>query len=120
MRARVARHTERFDEVVAFYRDRIGLRQTGAFRDHDGYDGAFLEIAGANAELEFTTGGAHPAPMPHPESVLVLYVDTKADLHRIAERIGQPPVVPANPYWQKNATAFADPDGFQVLLVAPG
>ena len=46
MQLRVARHTERLDEVVAFYRDGIGLREVGGFRDHDGYDGVFLELPG--------------------------------------------------------------------------
>jgi hypothetical protein len=36
---RVARHTERLDEIVAFYRDGLGLEEIGGFRDHDGYDG---------------------------------------------------------------------------------
>lgn len=44
MRLRVARHTERLDEVVAFYRDGIGLTEIGRFRDHDGYDGVFLAV----------------------------------------------------------------------------
>jgi hypothetical protein len=44
MQLRVARHTERLDEVVAFYRDGIGLTEIGGFRDHDGYDGVFLAV----------------------------------------------------------------------------
>jgi catechol 2,3-dioxygenase-like lactoylglutathione lyase family enzyme len=117
MNVRVARHTDRLEEVVAFYRDRIGLRQTGEFQGHDGYDGAFLEIPGTYTELEFTTGGDHSAPDPHPESVLVLYFETREEVEEIVERIHQPEVVPANPFWQNNATAFSDPDGYQVLLV---
>jgi hypothetical protein len=39
---RIARHTERLDELVAFYRDGIGLTEVGSFREHDGYDGVFL------------------------------------------------------------------------------
>jgi hypothetical protein len=61
IQVRVARHTERLPEVVAFYRDGIGLREVGGFRDHDGYDGVFLEIPGSDAHLEFTTGGEHGA-----------------------------------------------------------
>ena len=38
MQLRIARHTDRLDEVVAFYRDGIGLTEIGGFRDHDGYD----------------------------------------------------------------------------------
>jgi hypothetical protein len=117
MRLRIARHTDRLKEVVNFYRDQIGLRQTGEFQGHDGYDGAFLDIPGTHAELEFTTGGDHSAPDPHPESLLVFYFDTRAEVEGIVERIDGPRVVPANPFWQNNATALLDPDGYQVLLV---
>jgi catechol 2,3-dioxygenase-like lactoylglutathione lyase family enzyme len=117
MRVRIARHTDRLEEVVDFYRDLIGLRQTGAFQGHDGYDGIFLEIPGTQSELEFTTGGGRSAPDPHPESIIVLYFDTRAEVEAIVERIGQPEVLPSNPFWQKNATAFSDPDGYQILLV---
>ena len=74
MQLRVARHTERLDEVVAFYRDGIGLGEIGGFRDHDGYDGVFLAVPGTGAHLELTAGGGHGAPAPHPESLLVLYL----------------------------------------------
>ena len=70
MQLRVARHTERLDELVAFYRDGIGLPEIGGFRDHDGYDGVFLDLPGTGVHLELTTGGAHGGPEPHPESLL--------------------------------------------------
>jgi hypothetical protein len=116
MKLRIARHTDRLDEVLRFYRDCVGLPQIGSFEGHDGYDGVFLEIPGTGTHLELTTGGSHGAPAPHPESLLVLYLDSQREIDAIAERIGQPPVSPANPYWQRNSRAYADPDGFQVLL----
>lgn len=76
MKLRIARHTDRIDEVVAFYRDRVGLREVGRFDGHEGYDGVFLEVPGTGAHLELTTGGIHLAPEPHPESMLVLHFDT--------------------------------------------
>lgn len=115
----MARHTDDLDAIVEFYRDRVGLPELGRFAAHDGYDGVFLEVPGTGAHLEFTTGGAHAAPDPHPESLLVLYLDDDAAVARIAARIGAPPVVAANPYWRAHGTAFADPDGFQLILV-PG
>jgi catechol 2,3-dioxygenase-like lactoylglutathione lyase family enzyme len=117
MRLRVARHTDDLAAVVDFYRDRVGLPELGRFSGHDGYDGVFLAIPGTGAHLEFTTGGAHPAPDPHPESLLVLYLDDDAEVERVARRIDAPPVEPANPYWRRHALAFADPDGHQLLLV---
>jgi catechol 2,3-dioxygenase-like lactoylglutathione lyase family enzyme len=88
MQLRLARHTERLDEVVAFYRDGIGLREIGGFREHDGYDGVFLAVPGTGAHLELT-----------------------------AARLGIDPVPPANPYWAEHGLMFEDPDGFRVVLV---
>jgi catechol 2,3-dioxygenase-like lactoylglutathione lyase family enzyme len=116
MKLRIARHTDRLDELVAFYRDRVGFLEIDRFSDHDGYDGVLLEVPGAGAHLELTTGGAHGASEPHPESLLVLCFDIQAEIDVVADRIAQPAVVPANPYWQANAQAYADPDGFQLLL----
>ncbi len=117
LQLRVARHTDRLDELVRFYRDGLGLIEIGGFRDHDGYDGVFLEVPGSGTHLELTSGGGHGPPAPHPESLLVLYLGDAEAVARIAARLGQDPVVPANPYWREHATAFADPDGFQVILV---
>jgi catechol 2,3-dioxygenase-like lactoylglutathione lyase family enzyme len=117
MELRVARHTERLDELVAFYRDAIGLPQIGGFRDHAGYDGVFLGVPGTRAHLELTAGGGHGAPAPHPESLLVLYLGDEAAVQEVAARIGAEPVAPANPYWADHGLTFEDPDGFRVVLV---
>ena len=119
MHLRVARHTERLDEVVAFYRDGVGLPEIGRFRDHDGYDGVFLAIPGVDAHLELTSGGPDGAPAPHPESLLVLYVGDADTMRDIAARLPAGPVPSANPYWARHALTFEDPDGFRVVIV-PG
>jgi catechol 2,3-dioxygenase-like lactoylglutathione lyase family enzyme len=116
MRLRIARHTDRLEEVVAFYRDRVGLPETGRFADHDGYDGVFLDVPGTDAELEITTGGRLPAPSAHPESLLVVYFEHQDELDAVALRLAPHEVEPENPYWRAHARAFADPDGFQLLL----
>jgi len=116
MDLRVARHTERLDAVVEFYRDGLGLPELGRFRDHDGYDGVFLQVPGTGAHLEFTSGGRHAAPEPHPESLLVLYVGDEQTLQAIAARLGTDPVEPANPYWAEHGVTYEDPDGFRVVL----
>jgi catechol 2,3-dioxygenase-like lactoylglutathione lyase family enzyme len=117
MQLRVARHTGRLEEVVAFYRDGLGLPEIGRFRGHDGYDGVFLEIPGSGAHLELTSGGEHRAPKPHPESLLVLYAGGDGAVREIAARLGAEPVEPANPYWADHGVTFEDPDGFHVVLV---
>ena len=117
MQLRVARHTERLSEVVAFYRDGIGLEEVGGFRGHDGYDGVFLAVPGTDAHLEFTAGGAHGAPRPHPESLLVLYLGNEGAVRDASTRLGSNPVAPANPYWGEHGITVEDPDGFRVVLV---
>ena len=117
MDLRIARHTERLDEVAAFYRDGIGLVEIGGFRDHDGYDGVFLELPGTGAHLELTAGGEHGAPAPHPESLLVLYLGDDQAVRAVVTRVGAEPVRPANPYWAEHGVTFEDPDGFRVVLV---
>ena len=117
MQVRVARHTEQLPAVVAFYRDGIGLRELGGFRNHAGYDGVFLEVPGTGTHLEFTSGGGHGAPAPHPESLLVLYLGDEQSVRSVATRIAIDPVAPANPHWAQHALTFEDPDGFRVVLV---
>jgi catechol 2,3-dioxygenase-like lactoylglutathione lyase family enzyme len=118
IQVRFARHTDRFDDVVAFYRDRLRLPQSGGFENHAGYDGVFLGLPGTNAHLEFTTGGGLQAPQPHPESLLVLYLGDWETVRAAANRLDDEPVEPANPYWADHGLTFADPDGFRVVLAA--
>jgi catechol 2,3-dioxygenase-like lactoylglutathione lyase family enzyme len=117
MQLRVARHTEQLEALVHFYRDGLGLNELGRFEDHDDYAGVFLEVPGTGAHLELTAGGVHGAPVPHPESLLVLYLGDEAAVHTVAARLGVEPVAPANPYWGQHGLTFEDPDGFRVVLV---
>jgi len=117
MQVRFARHTKRFEEVVAFYREGLALPEIGRFEGHDGYDGVFLEIPGTGAHLELTSGGEHAAPAPHPETLLVLYLGSDEALAAAVERVGAEPVEPANPYWAAHGVTLGDPDGFRVVLV---
>ena len=117
MEVRFARHTERLEEVVRFYRDGLGLPEIGRFEGHDGYDGVFLELPGTGAHLELTSGGEHSTPVPHPESLLVLYLGDDETVRAVLARSGAEPVEPANPYWEANGLTIEDPDGFRVVLV---
>jgi len=114
---RFARHTDRLDEVVRFYRDGLGLAEIGRFEDHDGYDGVFLELPGTGAHLEFTSGGGHGPPEPHAETLLVLYLGSQAAVDESCQRLAVQPVEAANPYWNDHGVTLLDPDGFRVVLV---
>ena len=117
LQLRVARHTERLDALVRFYRDGIGLVEIGGFRGHGGYDGVFLAVPGTGAHLELTAGGSHGAPAPHPETLLVLYLGDDEAVQMVVARLGIEPVAPANPYWAEHGVTLEDPDGFRVVLV---
>ena len=47
----------------------------------------------------------------------MLYLEDETSLAELAERIGEAPVKPANPYWEQRAVTFVDPDGYHVVLV---
>jgi catechol 2,3-dioxygenase-like lactoylglutathione lyase family enzyme len=118
MQVRFARHTGRLEEVVRFYGEGLGLPELGRFEGHDGYDGVFLGLPGTDAHLEFTRGGDHAAPSPHPETLLVLYLGSPEAVDEVRGRLGgAAPVEPANPYWATRGVTLADPDGFRVVLV---
>jgi catechol 2,3-dioxygenase-like lactoylglutathione lyase family enzyme len=117
MQLRIARHTNRLDEVVQFYRDGLGLQEIGSFDDHQGYDGVFLAVPGTAAQLEFTTGGEHTPPVPNPETLVVLYLGSDEAVAEACKRVAARPVEPANPYWRQHGVTLSDPDGFHVVLV---
>ena len=124
MDIRFARPTDRLDQVVAFYRDGLGLPVIGGFQDHTGYDGVFLDLPGTGAHLEFTThADGSPCPAPTLDNLLVLYLDDAAGPVEYAERLrefGAEPVEPENPYWlSAGALTFEDPDGWRVVIAPP-
>lgn len=118
MQVRVARQSARLAEVVAFYRDGLGLPESTRFADHDGYSGVMLAIPGTGAHLEFTSTDHLAPPAPHIEDLLVLYLGDRDELERVVARTGVAPVPSANPYWDRVGVTVADPDGFRVVLVA--
>ena len=117
MQVRVARHTDRLAEVVAFYRDGLGLREAGGFEDHDGYDGVFLAIPGTGAHLELTSAaGTAPRNRTRRRSSCSTSATTR--------RCAPPRRGSARTRWRRRtrtgrrtALTFEDPDGFRVVLV---
>lgn len=118
---RVARPTDRLDEVVRFYRDGLGLKEIGAFAGHAGYTGVMLGLPGAAYHLEFTAHAeGSPCPAPSRDNLLVFYIPERAAIDRIRERLaamGYAEVPPENPYWQAQGVTIADPDGWRVVLM---
>ena len=107
------------DRSGAFYRDLLGLRPTGGFAGHGGYDGIFFGLPGGG-ELELTAGPATPRPGSD-EDLLVLYLPTLDDVRETAaelEAAGVPTVPAANPYWNRWGRVFLDPDGYAIVIAA--
>ena len=121
VQVRVARPTDRLEEVVRFYRDGLGLRVLGTFAGHAGYDGVMLGLPGAGCHLEFTRHAeGSPCPAPTKDNLLVLYVEDRAALLGKVEQLrahGSEPVEPENPYWAEKGFTFEDPDGWRVVLM---
>ncbi|HEX9069930.1 MAG TPA: VOC family protein [Ktedonobacterales bacterium] len=122
MRVRVARPTDRLDQVVAFYRDGIGLRVIDSFQSHAGYSGVMLGLPGADYHLEFTQheeGG--PCLAPTRDNLLVFYLRDAAAIERVVARLGAMghlSVPPENPYWRDAGwVTIEDPDGWRVVFV---
>jgi catechol 2,3-dioxygenase-like lactoylglutathione lyase family enzyme len=122
MRVRVARPTDRLEQVVAFYRDGIGLPVIDSFQGHAGYSGIMLGLPGADYHLEFTQHEeGSPCPAPTRDNLLVFSLRDAAAIERVVARLsarGHLSVPPENPYWRKaGGVTIEDPDGWRVVFV---
>lgn len=121
-RFRVARPTDRLEEVVTFYRDGLGLPFIESFGEHEGYTGVLLGLPGVNYHLEFTHHkDGSDCPAPSRDNLLVFYMYDRAAMDRVVERLGKmgyPPVPPENPYWSPDrGVTIEDPDGWRIVLM---
>ena len=118
---RIARPTDRLEEVVRFYRDALGLEQIASFEGHAGYEGVMLALPGRRDHLEFTRyASGSPCPAPTKDNLLVFYVKDDGAIREMAARLqrhGHEPVEPENPYWAEKGLTFEDPDGWRVVLM---
>jgi catechol 2,3-dioxygenase-like lactoylglutathione lyase family enzyme len=118
---RIARPTDRLEEVVHFYRDGLGLVELFRFEGHAGYDGVMLGLPGAQYHLEFTSHvDGSPCPAPTRDNLLVLYFDgpEAATVAQRLEALDYVAVEAENPYWtDADAVTVEDPDGWRVVLV---
>jgi catechol 2,3-dioxygenase-like lactoylglutathione lyase family enzyme len=119
---RVARPTDRLDEVVRFYRDGLGLAELFRFDDHDGYSGVMLGLPGSQYHLEFTHhSDGSPGDAPTEDNLLVLYLGSRDEVNEVTARLGTVgghTVDAENPFWPANGgVTIADPDGWRVVLM---
>ena len=117
---RVARATDRLEDVLRFYVAGLGFEELGSFEDHAGFDGVMVGVPGAAYHLEFTHQRGHSAgDAPTKENLLVFYLPEEKEWRSAVERMqaaGYRPVPSLNPYWDRHGRTFEDPDGYRVVL----
>ena len=121
VQVRIARPTDRLEEVVAFYHDGIGLSVIDSFENHAGYTGVMLGLPGTHYHLEFTHHEAgSDCPAPSKDNLLVFYFSARNEMERVVEKLHAmeyPSVAPENPYWSADrSVTIADPDGWRVVF----
>ena len=117
---RIARPTDRLEQVVRFYTEGLGLVALGSFEDHEGFDGVMVGVPGARVHLEFTHRRGHTVGRaPAGDPLVVFYLPDRSAWQAAIERLraaGSRPVPSANPYWDRDGRTFEDPDGYRVVL----
>lgn len=108
---RVARPTDRLDEIETFYQEAIGLPRItfwwdGIDGNHAGYDGLILGMPDGRYHLEFTHyRDGTPCPAPSRDNLLVFYLPDATGLDRGVARMkayGHDEVEPENPWWRRD------------------
>jgi catechol 2,3-dioxygenase-like lactoylglutathione lyase family enzyme len=117
---RVARPTDRLDQVIHFYTEGLGLQTLYRFEDHDGFDGVMVGMPGEAHHFEFTHHRGHAVGRaPTEDNLIVFYLPERSEWQQTIERMnaaGYQSVKSYNPYWDNQGVTFEDPDGYRVVL----
>lgn len=117
---RIARPTDKFEEIKKFYGEGLGLPEVGSFNNH-GYQGVLFGLPGKDYHLEFTSHeSGSPCPAPTKDNLLVFYIPEKEIIERISSKLtsmGYKIVPPENSYWEEKGITIEDPDGWRIVLM---
>lgn len=117
---RVARPTDRLDQVIHFYTEGLGLQILYRFEDHDSFDGVMVGMPGEAYHFEFTHHRGHAVGRaPTQDNLIVFYLPERSEWQQTIERMnaaGYKSVKSYNPYWDNQGVTFEDPDGYRVVL----
>ena len=123
IRFRAARPSDRLAALRCFYVDALGCTLVGEFANHAGFDGLIVGDPARTWQIEFVHDHAHAAvPVPSTEHLLVFFLADAAALAQRAaamDAAGWRRANPHNPYWARHGVAYADPDGYHVVLALP-
>lgn len=118
---RIARPTDKFEEVIDFYQNGLGLQCIQTFKGHSGYEGVIFGLPDVQYHLEFTRHvDGSPCPAPTKDNLLVFYIPDKTEIQMVADRLmnmGYPEVEPENDYWKELGVTIEDPDGWRIVLM---
>ncbi len=118
---RIARPTDKLDEIKHFYGEGLGLQVVGSFGKHEGYTGVMFGLPDNDYHLEFTQHeNGSPCPAPAKDNLLVFYLPDKNEQEKIANKLfslGYNSVPPENPYWKEKGITIEDPDGWRIVLM---
>lgn len=117
---RIARPVTDLQKSSDIYCRGLGLKEIGAFSDHDGFSGRMLGRDDLPWHLEFTLCAEHPiVPAASAEDLLVLYIpqqDAWLAACGAMESAGFTRMRAFNPYWDRKGVTFQDHDGYRVVL----
>jgi catechol 2,3-dioxygenase-like lactoylglutathione lyase family enzyme len=119
MKLRIARHTNKIEEITKFYTEVIGLEIIGRFSNHDGYDGVFFGKNNLDWHLEFTTSEDAAAHIWDEDDLIVFYPENENQHKNILQAIKEQNIrlyTPKNPYWGSNGILIKDPDDFGIVI----
>lgn len=111
----VALATEKFDEVLRFYSETLGLAILSQF-DRPNARGAFLDLRGGS-KLELIDANRQSKPMsiaPKADDRLHIVIETK-DIQADAQSLNLP--APIKTSWSARIIALRDPDNVSVWLL---
>ncbi|PGK33659.1 hypothetical protein CN907_25000 [Bacillus anthracis] len=118
---RIARPTDQFEKVIAFYKKGVGLKRIGEFYDHEGYDGVMFGLPDEEYHLEFTRHiEGSPCPAPTKDNLLVFYMSEDSEMKKVSKRLhalGYDEVEQETPYWKDKGITIEDPDGWRIVLM---
>ncbi|GAB3808974.1 VOC family protein [Virgibacillus kimchii] len=118
---RIARPTDKFEAVIDFYKNGLGLTEIQQFKGNRGYEGVIFGLPDTDYHLEFTRHiDGSPCPAPTKDNLLVFYITDENEIKKVSARLykmGYEEVEPENGYWKEQGVTIEDPDGWRVVLM---